>query len=70
MNIKTKILIPSLAAMLIMMLLGCLNYFNTRMLQQALDTLVEQGMQLRPCSMGRAANCWRPMWGLIACLPP
>ncbi len=49
MNIKTKILIPSLAAMLIMMLLGCLNYFNTRMLQQALDTLVEQGMQLRPC---------------------
>lgn len=45
MNIKTKILIPSLAAMLIMMVLGCLNYFSMKMMRQAMEDLVSKGMQ-------------------------
>lgn len=45
MNIKTKILIPSLSAMLIMMVLGCLNYFSMSMMKKAMEDMVSKGMQ-------------------------
>ena len=45
MNIKTKILIPSVVAVVIMLLLGIVSYFGMRSMQQSLDTLVGQSIE-------------------------
>ena len=45
MNIKTKILIPSLVAVVMMSLLGIFSYSGMRSMQQALDDVSVKGMQ-------------------------
>ena len=45
MNIKTKILTPSLVAVAMMLVLGCLTYLGTRHLQQTLDIISNKGIQ-------------------------
>ncbi len=44
MNVKTKILIPSIVAMMLMLLLGIVSFFGMRSLQQALDDVASKGM--------------------------
>jgi methyl-accepting chemotaxis protein len=45
MNIKTKILIPSLVAMMMMLVLGIVSYLGMRNMQQTLDQVATKGMQ-------------------------
>lgn len=45
MNIKTKILIPSLVAVVMMLVLGIFGYFGIRTMQQTLNTVANKGMQ-------------------------
>jgi methyl-accepting chemotaxis protein len=45
MNIKTKVLIPSIVAMAMMLVLGVVSYFGMRTMQQALEIIDTQGMQ-------------------------
>lgn len=45
MKIKTKILVPSLVSVLMMLLLGIVSFFGIRTLQQTLDTVANKGMQ-------------------------
>ena len=45
MNIKTKILIPSVVAVVIMLLLGAVSYFGLKSMQQALDDVAGKGME-------------------------
>ena len=45
MNIKTKILVPSLVAVAMMLLLGIFSYSGMRSMQQALDDVSVKGMQ-------------------------
>ncbi|MBV5269137.1 MAG: MCP four helix bundle domain-containing protein, partial [Afipia sp.] len=45
MNIKTKILIPSLVAVAMMLVLGIFSYSGMRTMQQALDDVSTKGMQ-------------------------
>lgn len=45
MNIKTKILIPSLVAVAMLLLLGIVSYFGMKSLQTALDVVATKGMQ-------------------------
>ncbi|MEI7429012.1 MAG: methyl-accepting chemotaxis protein [Betaproteobacteria bacterium] len=45
MNIKTKILIPSLVAVAMMLVLGIFSYSGMRTMQQALDDVSTRGMQ-------------------------
>ena len=44
MNVKTKILIPSLVAMLLMLVLGIVSFYGLRSVQQALDEVATKGM--------------------------
>ncbi|MCX7166858.1 MAG: methyl-accepting chemotaxis protein [Rhodocyclales bacterium] len=45
MNIKTKILIPSLVAVAMMLVLGIVSYFGMKSMQQALEVVATKGMQ-------------------------
>ena len=45
MNIKTKILIPSVVAVVIMLLLGTVSYFGMRSIRQALDEVAGSNIQ-------------------------
>lgn len=46
MNIKTKILIPSLVAMLMMLVLGVVSYFSMKSMQQSLELVASRDVQL------------------------
>lgn len=45
MNIKTKVIIPSLGGVAMMLVLGIVSFFGMRMLQQALNDVVTKGVQ-------------------------
>ena len=44
MNVKTKILIPSLVAMALMLVLGIVSFYGMRSLQRTLDDVANKGM--------------------------